>query len=102
MTGKLSWLANSTRPDLSYTVLAMSRKNNSAKIKDLRDVARVFKKDRCRSSKLRVSRIGPKDDLIVVGIGDTSFKAEDKAVGVVLLFLANSSMTRAAPIYLKS
>ena len=30
MTGKLSWLANSTRPDLSYTALAMSKKNTTA------------------------------------------------------------------------
>ena len=44
MTGKLSWLANSTHPDLSYTALAMSKKNNSAKIKDLRDISRVLKK----------------------------------------------------------
>ena len=44
MTGKLSWLANSTRPDLSYTALAMSKKNNSAQIKDLRDITRVIKK----------------------------------------------------------
>ena len=34
MTGKLSWLANSTRPDLSYTALAMSKKNTTAQIKD--------------------------------------------------------------------
>ena len=26
MTGKLSWLANSTRPDLSYTAFAMSKR----------------------------------------------------------------------------
>ena len=32
MTGKLAWLANSTCPDLSYIALAMSKKNNSAKI----------------------------------------------------------------------
>ena len=38
MTGKLSWLANSTHPDLSYTALAMSKKNNSAKIENLRDI----------------------------------------------------------------
>ena len=30
MTGKLNWLANSTCPDLSYTALAMSKKNKSA------------------------------------------------------------------------
>ena len=40
--------------------------------------------------------------MIIVGIGDTSFKSDDKAVGGVLLFLSNSSMTRAAPIYWKS
>ena len=44
VTGKLSWLANSTRPDLSYTALAMSKKNNSAKISDLRNMTRVLKK----------------------------------------------------------
>ena len=44
MTGKLSWLANSTHPNLSYTDLAMSKKNNSAKIKDLRDISLVLKK----------------------------------------------------------
>ena len=32
VTGKLSWLANSTQLDLSFTVLAMSKKINSAKI----------------------------------------------------------------------
>ena len=32
ISGKLSWMVNSTQPDLSYTALAMSRKNNSAKI----------------------------------------------------------------------
>ena len=44
MTGKLSWLANSTHPDLSYTALAMSKKNISAQNKDLRDISRVLKK----------------------------------------------------------
>ena len=44
MTGKLSWLANSTCPDLSYTALDMSKKNRSAQIKDLKDVSRVVNK----------------------------------------------------------
>ena len=102
MTGKLSWLANSTRPDLSYTALAMSKKSNSAKIKDLRDVSRILKKAKSKSSKMKFSWIGPKDDLIVVGIRDASFKADDKVIGGVLLFLSNSNMTKAAPIYWKS
>ena len=38
-TGKISWLANSTDPYLSYTALTMSKKNNSAKISDLRNIS---------------------------------------------------------------
>ena len=47
-------------------------------------------------------RIGPKNVFIVVAIGDASLKVNEKAVGGVLLFLANFSMTRASPIYWKS
>ena len=39
---------------------------------------------------------------MVVAIGDASFKVEDKAIGGVLLFLTNSSMTKASPIYWKA
>jgi len=102
MTGKLSWLANSTRPDLSYTALEMSKKNRTAQIKDLRDVSRIVNKAKAKSSKVKFSRIGPKDDLMIVAIGDASFKVEEKAIGGVLLFLTNSEMTRGAPIYWKA
>ena len=44
VTGKLSWLSNSTRPDMSFIALAMSKKHNSAKISDLRNVSRILKK----------------------------------------------------------
>ena len=81
MTSKLSWLANSTLPELSYTALAMSKNNNSAQIKDLRDISRVLKKAKERSSKIKLFRIAPKDELMILGIGDASFKFDDKAVG---------------------
>ena len=102
MTGKLCWLANSTRPDLSYTALAMSKRNTTAQIKDLRDITRVISKAKEHSSKIKFSKIAPKESLMIVGIGDASFKSDDKAIGGVLLFLANEDMTRAVPIYWKS
>ena len=101
MTGKLSWLENSTRPDLSYTALAMSKNNNTAQIKDLRDITRVMEKAKEHSCKVKFSKIGPKENLMIIGIGDASFKSDDKAIGGVLLFLANESMTKAVPIYWK-
>ena len=61
-----------------------------------------MKKAKERSSKLKFSRIGPEEDLVILGIGDHSFKSEEKAVGGVLLFLSNSSMTKVVPIYWKS
>ena len=38
---------------------------------------------------------------MVVGIGDASLKTGDKVIGGVMLFLTNSLMTRASPIYWK-
>ena len=52
--------------------------------------------------KIKFSKIAPKESLMVVGIGDSSIKSDDKAIGGVLLFLANEEMTKAAPIYWKS
>ena len=50
-------------------------------------------------SRLKYERIGDKEDLIIVGVSDASFKTDDKSVGGVFLFLANLTLTRVAPIY---
>ena len=55
-------------------------------------VSIILKKEKDRSLKIKFSKIGLKDDLIIVGIGDVSFKVDDKAVGRVLSFLAYSSI----------
>ena len=44
MTGKIAWLAYSTRPDLCFQALQMSKKNQGASISDLRDINRVLKR----------------------------------------------------------
>ena len=76
----------------------MSKNNKTAQIKDLRDVSRIVNKAKAKASKVKFLRIGPKDDLMVVAIGDAFLKVEDKAISGVLLFLASSSMTKASPI----
>ena len=93
VTGKVSWLANSTRPDLCYTALAMSKNNEGATIANLQDISRVLKKVRERESKIKYTKIADKEDLVIVGIGDASFKSDDKAVGGGSLFMANSKLT---------
>ena len=46
MTGKITWLANSTRPDLSFIALQMLKNSNKATISDLRDVNQILTKVR--------------------------------------------------------
>ena len=99
ITGKIAWLAKSTRLDLSYTVLQMSKNNKESNISDLLDVNQVLKKVTEREIKLKYRYIGEKNDLIIEGIGDSSLKTGEKAVGGVFLFVTNSSMTRAFTIY---
>ena len=72
MTGKIAWLANSTRLDLSFTALRMSKNNKEATISDLRDVNRILTKVRERESRVKYEHIGDKASLMIVGIGDAS------------------------------
>ena len=55
-----------------------------------------------KESKIKYGYHRDVDHLVIVGIGDASYKQDDKAIGGVLIFLANSSLTRALPIYWKS
>ena len=95
MTGKIAWLANSTRPDLCYQALQMSKKNQEATISDLRDINRILKQVHSRESKIKYAHIENREDLVVIGLGDASYKHDDKAIGGVILLLANSSFTKA-------
>ena len=88
VTGKLSWLANSTRPDMIYTSLSMSKKNNCATIADLRNISRVLKKAKERPLRLRYSKIADKENFIVIGISETSwniFYSDEGKIGILLL-----------------
>merc|ERR1712082_363171 len=78
-TGKISWLAQGTRPDLSYSSLKLAKKNNNVTISDLRNVNRLVDKVKNEENKVIYGKIGGRETLQVVGIVDTSFKNEDKS-----------------------
>ena len=63
---------------------------------------RILKKVRERRSFVKYEHLGDPDDLIILGIGDASYKQDQKAVGGVFLFLSNPSMTCASPIFCKT
>merc|ERR1712121_611365 len=80
-TGKISWLAQGTRPDLSYSALNLAKKNGSATISDLRNVNKVLEKVKKEENKVIYGKIGSRETLQVVGIVDASFKNDDKSRG---------------------
>ena len=81
--------------------LQMSKKNNEATISDLWDNNRILKKVRERKSFIKFGYLRDANDLIIIRVRDASYKQDEKAVGGIFLFLANSSLTQAAPIFWK-
>ena len=80
----------------------MSKKNQGAIISDLRDINRILKHVHKKESKIKYGHLGDKDDLVLNGLREASYKQDGKEIGGVILLLANSSFTKASPIYWKS
>ena len=79
--GKISWLAENTRPDLAVWALNLSKSGSKATIGDLKKLNRVIKKVKSRQSKVKFAKIGNKQDLVLHAVGDASFKCDGPSVG---------------------
>ena len=101
-TGKISWLAQGTRPDLSYSALDLAKKNNNATISDLRNINRIVEKVKKEENKIIYRKIGNRENLQVIGIVDASYKPDDKSVGGMIIALTNEEMTKASPLMWKA
>ena len=99
MTGKISWLAENCQPNLCFYAHDMSKKKSNATLGDLMKVNRIVKKVKGRSSKVVFSRVGDVDELIVFGIGDASYKSDEKAIGGDFVFLGNKNSNKAVPLH---
>ena len=102
MTGKLSWLAANARPDLAITALSMSKKNNNATIADLKNINNVVKRIKSKENKVIFSKIGEDEDFVIHGLGDASYKYDNRSIGGVLVLLGNKNTKDVVPLYWKS
>ena len=100
--GKLSWLAENTRPDLAIWVLNLSKRNSNATIGDLKRINQVVKKVKSRQSRIKFSRIGTREDIIVHSVGDASYKCDSPSIGGNLVMLGNKTTRKVSPLYWKS
>lgn len=93
LLGKLSWLANITRPDLKWDVYYHSRKNNSATVQDLLDLNGVVSKLNDKK-KIRFPKLNLKDGVKIVVHSDASFGNLDNKVNSgrgYIIFLCSGS-----------
>merc|ERR1712177_192543 len=101
-TGKLSWLAQGTRPDLSYSVIELSKKNNSATIADLRNINRIVEKVKKEKNKIIYKKLGNREDLQIIGIVDASYKVDKRSIAGMMIALTNKDMTKVSPLMWKT
>ena len=80
----------------------MSKKMNSATIKDLKRIKHVVAKVKSEPSEINFSKVDKIEDLRVFGIGDASYKADVKSTGGSIILLGSSSGRNCVPIFWKS
>ena len=100
--GKLSWLANNTRPDLAVYVMTLARKQKGATLKDLRDINRVLKKVEEKENKVIFGKVSYKKDLCVIAVSDASYHQGEHSVAGEIIILGSKTTKMATPMYWKS
>ena len=104
-TGKLNWLAEMTRPDLSYDCLNLSCHTKSATIGDIKEANKAIRKAKSYPGEIHYGRIGDLNNLKVLGISDASYlKQEERTKSLMgrMIFLSTQLEENVAPIVWKA
>ena len=105
VTGKLVWLNEATRPDLSFDSLCLSYHNKDAKIKHIIEANKIIRKAKSLESFIKLSQIGNYEDLKFLTYTDAShLTMEEKTKGVAgkIIFLSNKEETRVSSVHWKA
>lgn len=110
VAGKINWLQLGTRPDLAIDGLEMSMKNNSAKVKDLKNVNKIIRKAKKNEVSIAYPKLGDWKKLHIRGFADASYATQEdsaiipgkiKSVRGNIVFICNESGD-SAPLFWKS
>ena len=76
--GKLSWLAETTRPDIAYDCLEASTHNKDAKIRDLKNLNKAIDKVKKIKGVVKYGKVGDFKELKILAISDGSYLKLDE------------------------
>ena len=105
VTGKLNWLSEMTRPDLSYDCLNLSCHTKNATVADMKEANKAIKKAKANPGEIRYGRVGNFENLKILGISDASYlKQEERTKSVMgrMIFLSSLQEDKVAPIVWKA
>ena len=97
-TGKISWLAANTRPDLAIDALEMSKKNANATIRDLKKINKVLSRVKDKPCRVGFTRVNKIDDLMMLGVTDASHINDGLSTGGTIIMLGNTKDKKVVPI----
>ena len=104
--GKISWLADITRPDLAYDCLDLSTHNKDACIEDLRRMNKLIQRAKKTTGMIKYSKVcdDPKDIKILAITDASHLKKEDRTKGVMgrVIYFSNADETQVCPVGWKS
>ena len=103
--GRIGWVANSSRPDLSYNNLILSMKVGNACVRDMKLAIKTIKRMKCENTVIKFVELGPIDKWVLEAYGDAGYQSlPDKissCCGYVLL-LSNIETRTSSVITWKS
>ena len=74
IVGKIGWIANTSRPDVSYDSLMLSTKLGEATLSDMRQAIKIAKKLKCDTTCMKFTDLGPMSEWSLLAHGDAGFK----------------------------
>ena len=85
LVGKLTWLSEMTRPDLSYDTLDLAGYNKEATTANLKKINKVVDKAQKTKGVVTYSKIGDFNDLKILAISDGGLnRREERTLSVIL------------------
>ena len=105
VTDKLIWLAEMTRPDLSYDCLNLSCHTKCATIGDMKDANKAIRKAKAFAGEIRYGKVGDLSQVKILGISDASYlKQEERTKSVMgrMIFLSSLEEDKVVPVVWKA
>ena len=103
--GKVNWVARGSRPDCGFDTVYLSTRFHRGTVDDVKEAAKVLSKMQINKSYITVPNLDSFDDLEIWAFSDASLGNVDNkkgSVGAFIIFIANKSTGKAAPIAWKA